>query len=117
MSEPTAEADPGPRPPREPNRLPDRAASGPETSRAILISAIAGAMSVRGLSQVQAARICRTDQPTLSKVLRGRTDSVTLDKLLGWLLLLGRSVEIRVSETDRQSDGILTTLVDESGRG
>jgi predicted XRE-type DNA-binding protein len=82
----------------------------------MLIAAIADAMSARGLTQVQAARLCHTDQPTLSKVLRGRTESVTLDKLLGWLLLLGRSVEIRISGTDPNLGGTLTTVVDERAR-
>src|SRR5947207_1828244 len=61
------------------------------SARTALIAAIAEAMVARDLSQVQTARLCRTDQPTLSKVLRGRTESVTLDKLVGWLLSLGRS--------------------------
>jgi predicted XRE-type DNA-binding protein len=79
-------------------------------ARARLIAAIAEAMAVRGLSQVQAARLCQTDQPTLSKVLRRRTTSVSLDKLVAWLLLLGRSVEIRVGETDFHHDGTLTAV-------
>src|SRR5689334_3029713 len=83
----------------QPNAEQGPKSGGPEAARPLLISAIGDAMTVRRLSQVQAARICRTDQPTLSKVLRGRTDSVSLDKLLEWLLLLGRSVEIRVSKT------------------
>lgn len=61
-----------------------------------LISAIDDTIRRRKLTQVQAAKLCRTDQPTLSKVLRGRMESVTLDRLTGWLTALGRSVEIRV---------------------
>lgn len=67
-------------------------------ARARLVMALQGAISERGMTQVQAARLLRTDQPTLSKVVRGRTDSVSLDKLIAWLLVLGRSVEIRVYE-------------------
>ena len=80
---------------------------GHDQTRQALIAAIAGAMSVRGLSQVQAARLCGTDQPTLSKVLRGRTASVTVDKLVDWLLSLGRSIEIRIGPTFSQV-GVLT---------
>jgi len=36
------------------------------------------------------------DQPTLSKILRGRMESVTIDRLASWLTGLGRTVEIRV---------------------
>lgn len=81
--------------------------------RARLIAAITETMAARGLSQVQAAKLCRTDQPTLSKVLRGRTQSVTLDKLVGWLLALGRSVEIRIARSDQRQKGQLTAVVDE----
>jgi len=34
--------------------------------------------------------------PTLSKILRGRMESVTIDRLASWLTALGRTVEIRV---------------------
>jgi predicted XRE-type DNA-binding protein len=61
-----------------------------------LISAIDDTIRRRKLTQAQAAKLCRTDQPTLSKVLRGRMESVTIDRLTGWLTALGRSVEIRV---------------------
>lgn len=62
-----------------------------------LISAIAGAIATRDLSQVRAAALCGTDQPTLSKVLRGKTASVTLDKLCLWALALGCTVNISVA--------------------
>ncbi len=60
--------------------------------------ALKGVTAEKGMTQVQAARLLGTDQPTLSKVLRGRTSSVSLDKLISWLVILGRSVEIRVYE-------------------
>jgi len=65
-------------------------------AKSTLIDAIAETMEKRGLTQADAARMCRTDQPTLSKVLRGRMESVTIDRLTSWLTALGRSVEIRV---------------------
>jgi len=61
-----------------------------------LIVAIEETIEKRKLTQKKAADICHTDQPTLSKVLRGRMESVTIDRLASWLTLLGRSVEIRV---------------------
>ena len=82
--------------------------------RVALVAAIAGTMADRKISQVQAAKICRTDQPTLSKVLRGRTDSVSLDKLLRWLLALGRPVELRIGRYG--SDNPATLTVAEDGR-
>lgn len=66
-------------------------------AKSVLIDAIADTMRRRALTQGQAAKLCRTDQPTLSKVLRGRMESVTIDRLAAWLTALGRSVEIRVA--------------------
>jgi len=54
------------------------------------------AIRARGLTQKQAAVLCGTDQPTLSKVLSGRMTSITIDLLARWLNALGRSVEIKV---------------------
>ena len=64
--------------------------------KADLIAALAETLRTRGMTQVEAARLCRTDQPTLSKVLRGRLDGITIDKLTTWLAALGRSIELRV---------------------
>jgi predicted XRE-type DNA-binding protein len=59
-----------------------------------LISAIRETMERRKLTQKEAASACHTDQPTLSKVLRGRMESVTIDRLTTWLSALGGTVEI-----------------------
>ena len=61
-----------------------------------LISALAQTIKGRKLTQAEAARLCGTDQPTLSKVLRGRMESITIDKLAHWLTALGRNVKIRI---------------------
>lgn len=65
-------------------------------AKSVLIDAIADTIGRRELTQAQAAKLCATDQPTLSKVLRGRMESVTLDRLTAWLTALGRTVEIHV---------------------
>jgi predicted XRE-type DNA-binding protein len=65
-------------------------------AKSALIDAIAETIARRKLTQQAAAKICGTDQPTLSKVLRGRMESVTIDRLAAWLTALGRTVEIRV---------------------
>ena len=62
-----------------------------------LIGAINETVRRRKLTQVEAAKLCGTDQPTLSKILRGRVESVTIDRLAGYLTALGRTVEIRVT--------------------
>lgn len=60
-----------------------------------------------GLSQTQAAKLCATDQPTLSKVLSGRSDSVSTDQLLRWLTQLGCRIEINVQAPHVSSSGTI----------
>jgi predicted XRE-type DNA-binding protein len=72
-----------------------------------LIHAIAKAISKLKLTQIEAAKRCHTDQPTLSKVLRGRMESVTIEKLASWLTALGRNVEIRVGTARPKTTGRL----------
>jgi predicted XRE-type DNA-binding protein len=74
------------------------------TVKSALIDAISDTIADRELTQQAAAKLCHTDQPTLSKVLRGRMESVTIDRLASWLIALGRTVEIRVRPYDRRTE-------------
>jgi len=73
------------------------------TAKSRLISAIEETIGRRNLTQLEAAKRCGTDQPTLSKVLRGRMEIVTIDRLTAWLTALGRTVEIRVRPYDSKA--------------
>lgn len=66
-----------------------------------------------GLSQTRAAKVCITDQPTLSKVLSGRSDSVSTDQLLRWLVQLGCRVEISVQGPDALTSGAIKATLNE----
>jgi len=72
-------------------------------AKSVLITAIGETIRRRRLTQREAARRCGTDQPTLSKVLRGRMESVTIDRLTVWLTALGRTVEIHVRPYDAKA--------------
>jgi predicted XRE-type DNA-binding protein len=80
-----------------------RAEAAELTVKSALITSIGDTIKARKLTQQEAARLCGTDQPTLSKVLRGRMESVTFDRLAAWLTALGRTVEIRVRPYDRRA--------------
>jgi predicted XRE-type DNA-binding protein len=67
-----------------------------------LIIAIKETIARRKLTQQNAARLCKTDQPTLSKVLRGRLEAVTIDRLAAWLTSLGCDVDIIVRPATRK---------------
>jgi predicted XRE-type DNA-binding protein len=71
------------------------------TAKSTLIIAIKDVIQRRKLTQQEAARLCATDQPTLSKVFRGRMESVTIDRLASWLNALGQDVEITVKPAPR----------------
>ena len=73
------------------------------TVKSTLIATISDTIRQRKLTQKAAAALCQTDQPTLSKVLRGRMESVTIDRLAAWLTALGRTVEIHVRPFDRRA--------------
>jgi predicted XRE-type DNA-binding protein len=73
------------------------------TAKSVLITAIGETIRRRRLTQREAARRCGMDQPTLSKLLRGRMESVTIDRLTSWLTALGRTVEIHVRPYDAKA--------------
>lgn len=83
------------------------AGAGEALAKSELISAIAATIRRRKLTQTEAAKLCGADQPTMSKVLSGRMDSVTIGKLAHWLTALGRDVEIRVGRRVRTGTGHL----------
>ena len=79
----------------------------------MVVAAVAGAITEANLSQVEAAALCRIDQPTLSKILRGKTTSVSLDKLLIWLIALGRPVDITIGPMASKGRAILSVSINE----
>lgn len=72
-----------------------------QSLRSALTSMMAEALAERQLSQVNAARMCDTDQPTLSKILAGRKQNASSEKLLCWLMALGWDVEIHLKQAAR----------------
>ena len=81
------------------------------TVKSTLITTIGDTIKERKLTQIEAAHLCGPDQPTLSKVLRGRMESVTIDRLAAWLNALGRTVEIHVRPYDRNAKAKAGQLV------
>jgi predicted XRE-type DNA-binding protein len=75
----------------------DRAEADELAAKADLITLVSRTLRARKLTQTQAAALCGVDQPTLSKVLSGALDSVTIDRLTRWLVALGGRVRIDVT--------------------
>jgi predicted XRE-type DNA-binding protein len=65
-------------------------------AKAGLAIRIAAAIRARRLTQARAARILKIDQPKVSRLLRGRLSGFSAERLMHFLTLLGRDVEIVV---------------------
>jgi PAS domain S-box-containing protein len=79
-----------------------------------LLDRFARVISERGLTQTDAAMIAGVDQPTLSKALSGRLQTLTLDRIIGWLSAFGETVELAAPEVRPEADtgAILDCLQD-----
>lgn len=70
-------------------------------AKAVLAHRISSILEERGLTQAEAARVLGVDQPKVSALRRGRLSGFSLERLLRFLLLLGRDVEIVVKARRR----------------
>ena len=70
-------------------------------AKADLAIRIAAAIRARRLTQVRAARILKIDQPKISRLLRGQLSGFSAERLMHFLTLLGRDVEIVVKRAPR----------------
>jgi predicted XRE-type DNA-binding protein len=70
-------------------------------AKAGLAMRIAGILRARRLTQARAARILKIDQPKISRLLRGQLSGFSTDRLMQFLTLLGRDVEIVVKDAPR----------------
>lgn len=70
-------------------------------AKADLAIRIGKAIRARRLTQTQAARTLKIDQPKISRLLRGQLSGFSTERLMRFLTLLGRDVEITVKPTPR----------------
>jgi len=67
-----------------------------ELAKAKLVVALSEVIAQTGFTQAKVAGVLGVDQPTVSKLLRGRTSGFTSDRLMRLLNLLGQDVDISV---------------------
>jgi predicted XRE-type DNA-binding protein len=67
--------------------------------KSALVYQIAAEIQRRGLTQGQAAQLLGVDQPEISALLRGRLRGFSVERLLRFLMDLGKDVEIAVKPT------------------
>ena len=70
-------------------------------AKADLAIRIAAAIRARRLTQARAARVLKIDQPKISRLLRGQLTGFSTERLMHFLTLLGRDVEIVVKRAPR----------------
>ena len=64
----------------------------------------------RGLTQAEAGRILGIKQPHVSSLMRGRSGTFSVERLMQFLTALGRDVEIAVTRA-RKPHGEMTVVV------
>lgn len=70
-------------------------------AKARLAQSIAGAITRKCLTQVQAASVLGIDQPKVSALLRGRLTGFSTDRLFRFLTLLDQDVQIVIKSKPR----------------
>lgn len=88
------------------NVFEDLGYSNPEESqaKADLSRQIHQVIQNRKLTQKEAAEVMGIDQPKVSDIVRGKLSKYTLDRLIRFLRLLGRDIEIRVKRHSKRSE-------------
>jgi predicted XRE-type DNA-binding protein len=76
--------------------------------KARLVMCIDTMIEQAGLTQQAAAKTMGISQPDVSKLLRGRFEGFSLERLLGFVRALGSDVEIKVK---RRGEGRLSLMV------
>ncbi|MGH2507802.1 MAG: helix-turn-helix domain-containing protein [Ktedonobacteraceae bacterium] len=70
-------------------------------AKADLAIRIAETIRARRLTQTRAAHMLRIDQPKISRLLRGQLSGFSTERLMHFLTLLGRDIEITVKPAPR----------------
>ena len=64
-----------------------------------------------GWTQAEAAQKLGTHQPIVSALKKGRLEGISSERLLGWLGVLDRDIEIRITPMKRSEPRIEVSLV------
>lgn len=76
-------------------------------AKAELAATIDGLLTLQGLRQTETATLLGIDQPSVSRLSRGKLAGFSLERLIGFLRTLQQDVEIRVTAAPRRRTGRL----------
>ncbi len=70
--------------------------------KAKVAAAISCHIQKAGMTQAEAAKALGIDQPKVSKLLRGRLDDFSLDRLVSYATALGQGVDVKITSAPRK---------------
>lgn len=73
--------------------------------KAHFVMLITKMIEAQGLTQAQAAHKIGLRQPDVSKLLRGRFEGFSLERLLNFVSALGSDIEIKIKPSKRKHEG------------
>lgn len=76
-----------------------------DTAKTQLAQRIVEAIEARDLTQADAAALLGIDQPKVSRLLRNRLSEFSVSRLLRFIILLGRDIEIVIHATREEAPG------------
>lgn len=71
--------------------------------KAKAVRMLAMTIAESGMTQNDAAGVLGIDQPKISRILRGQFRGLSLEKIMSFIMILGKNVDITVS--DKPDDG------------
>ncbi len=86
-------------------------------AKADLARQIYKSIKTRRLTQKRAAEIMGIDQPKVSDIIRGKLSRYSIDRLMRFLRLLGKDIEIRVKDREgKKTNPLLSVIEDTSSK-
>jgi predicted XRE-type DNA-binding protein len=86
-------------------------------AKADLAHQIYKTIKARKLTQSQAAKILDIDQPKVSDIIRGKLSRYSIDRLMCFLRMLGKDIEIHIKEPkNKKSARVLSAIEDKPSK-
>ena len=77
----------------------DLPASEKDMLKVYIAHAITVTLRKKGFTQKEAAKIIGTDQAKVSALLKGKLTGFSIDRLIHYLVLLGRDIDVKISDS------------------
>lgn len=82
-------------------------------AKADLAHQIYKTIKARRLTQSQAAKLLGIDQPKVSDIIRGKLSKYSMDRLMRFLRMLGKDIEIHIKEPKNKKSARVLSIVED----